>query len=66
MWTEYNEASREDRQSSTVNFLPGMGGFLQSVVYGYVGMRIRPEALEFHEPTLPYDVHKLTLKGRPI
>ena len=53
IWTEYNERSSADQDIGTVNFLPGMGAFLQSIIYGYAGIRIRPEALEFHDPQPP-------------
>ena len=55
VWSEYNEQSEADQRESTVNFLPGMGGFLQSLIYGFAGVRVRPEFLEFHDPTPPPD-----------
>ena len=36
-----------------MNYLPGMGGFLQSLLYGFGGLRVRPQLLEFHKPTPP-------------
>ncbi|KAK6182582.1 hypothetical protein SNE40_010234 [Patella caerulea] len=36
-----------------VNFLTGMGGFLQSVIFGYGGLRIHPEYIEFNPRLTP-------------
>ena len=63
VWTEYNEGSRADREKSTVNFMPGQGAFLQSIIYGFVGVRVRPEQLEFHTPQPPPDCSEIKLKG---
>ena len=38
-----------------------MGGFLQSLVFGFAGVRIRPEMLEFHRPMLPPGATRLKL-----
>jgi len=40
-----------------------MGGFLQSIIYGFAGIRLRPQALEFHNPKPPYGVTRITLNG---
>ena len=40
-----------------------MGGFMQSVVYGYAGIRIRPTQLEFHNPLPPPGCSKTWLRG---
>jgi len=40
-----------------------MGAFLQSLVYGFAGARIRPDKLEFFNPILPPGATKLTLYG---
>lgn len=58
IWTEYNERDIKDQETSTVNYLPGMGGFLQSIIYGFAGIRIRPEMLEFHHPVPPPGVYQ--------
>ena len=63
VWTEYNERSLEDQMVGAVNFLPGMGGFLQSLIYGFAGLRIRPEFLEFHHPYPPPGTTRLRLRG---
>ena len=36
-----------------MNFLPGMAAFLQSIIYGFAGLRIRPDKLEIHNPIPP-------------
>ncbi|PIK33903.1 putative acid trehalase-like protein 1 [Apostichopus japonicus] len=41
VWTE------EATGYGAVNFITGMGGFLQSIVYGYTGFRIKLDALSF-------------------
>ncbi|XP_014673422.1 PREDICTED: acid trehalase-like protein 1 isoform X2 [Priapulus caudatus] len=43
-----------------VNFITGMGGFLQTVIFGYGGFRIRSDKLDF-EPVLPPGTTKLVL-----
>ena len=43
-----------------VNFITGAGGFLQAVVYGYGGFRLKDSELAFN-PTLPPNVTKLTI-----
>ena len=58
IWTEYNERDINDQEKGTVNYLPGMGGFLQSLLYGFAGIRIRPEMLEFHHPEEPPGAYK--------
>ena len=50
-----------DQNDGSVNFLPGMGAFLQSLVFGFAGIRIRPEMLEFHKPMLPPGATRMNL-----
>ena len=45
----------ETPTGGTVNFITGAGGFLQSVVFGYGGLRIRDNHLDFN-PLLPVNV----------
>jgi len=40
-----------------------MGAFLQSIIYGFAGMRIRPDKLEFHNPTPPPGANEIHLKN---
>ena len=64
IWTEYKEGVGSSKASpSSVNFLPGIGGFMQSIIYGFAGIRIRPQMLEFHNPTPPPDSSELILHG---
>ena len=44
------------------NFITGMGGFLQSVLYGYGGLRFHSDRLDLN-PTLPLDCTELHLSG---
>ncbi|XP_052827965.1 protein-glucosylgalactosylhydroxylysine glucosidase [Octopus bimaculoides] len=54
MWSEYSDGT------GAVNFLTGMGGFLQSLTFGYGGFRIYKDRLEFH-PQLPEGSTNITL-----
>ncbi|XP_051885325.1 protein-glucosylgalactosylhydroxylysine glucosidase isoform X2 [Pristis pectinata] len=48
--------------SGAVNFLTGMGGFLQTVVFGYTGFRITKNCLLF-DPIIPEDIDELQITG---
>uniref|UniRef100_H3DF79 Glycoside hydrolase family 65 central catalytic domain-containing protein n=1 Tax=Tetraodon nigroviridis TaxID=99883 RepID=H3DF79_TETNG len=48
--------------SGAVNFLTGMGGFLQAVLFGYTGFRVQKECLAF-SPLLPSDIPELCIRG---
>lgn len=54
MWSERRNGK------GAVNFITGAGGFLQAVIYGYGGFRIRSDGLYFNS-TLPPGTTKLTL-----
>ena len=41
IWSEYIEDLSTPQDERAVNFLPGMGGFLQSLIYGFAGVRVR-------------------------
>ncbi|XP_073688280.1 protein-glucosylgalactosylhydroxylysine glucosidase-like [Garra rufa] len=56
VWTETS------RGSGCVNFITGMGGFLQTVMFGYTGFRVQKEQLAF-APLLPQEVGSLSMKG---
>nr|XP_012964498.2 protein-glucosylgalactosylhydroxylysine glucosidase isoform X2 [Anas platyrhynchos] len=63
IWVENSDGS------GAVNFLTGMGGFLQAVLFGYTGFRprwislwITKTSLLFN-PSCPDDVHKLKVTG---
>ncbi|XP_063294843.1 protein-glucosylgalactosylhydroxylysine glucosidase isoform X1 [Pelobates fuscus] len=56
IWTENADGS------GAVNFLTGIGGFLQAILFGYTGFRITDKSLKF-DPIFPDDVKKLCIKG---
>jgi len=56
MWTEVAGGG------GAVNFITGMGGFLQAVLYGYLGVRAHLDRMEL-APKLPPACSKLTLTG---
>ena len=63
IWTEYNERTPSDQEVGNVNYLPGMGAFLQSIIFGFGGFRIRPDRLEVFNPMPPPGATKLMLYG---
>ncbi|XP_029438520.1 protein-glucosylgalactosylhydroxylysine glucosidase [Rhinatrema bivittatum] len=56
IWTENADGS------GAVNFLTGMGGFLQAVLFGYTGFRITRTSLNF-DPICPDDITCLKITG---
>ncbi|KAM4573993.1 protein-glucosylgalactosylhydroxylysine glucosidase isoform 2-T2 [Odontesthes bonariensis] len=56
VWTESSDGS------GAVNFLTGMGGFLQAVLFGFTGFRVQKESLAF-SPMLPPDICELCVRG---
>ncbi|KAM4619384.1 protein-glucosylgalactosylhydroxylysine glucosidase isoform 2-T4 [Polymixia lowei] len=56
VWSESSDGS------GAVNFLTGMGGFLQAVIFGYTGFRVQKECLAF-SPLLPDDISELCIRG---
>ncbi|XP_047545214.1 protein-glucosylgalactosylhydroxylysine glucosidase [Vanessa atalanta] len=46
-----------------VNFLTGMGGFLQTLMFGYAGLRIHLDRLEVNRPQLPPEATRFRIKG---
>lgn len=56
VWSESSDGS------GVVNFLTGMGGFLQAVLFGFSGFRIQRECLNF-SPLVPDDVSELCIRG---
>ncbi|XP_070551407.1 protein-glucosylgalactosylhydroxylysine glucosidase-like [Ptychodera flava] len=55
-WTEVADGS------GAYNFITGMGGFLQTIIFGYGGIRIHSDYLELN-PVLPIGTDKLTFTG---
>ncbi|XP_040017691.1 protein-glucosylgalactosylhydroxylysine glucosidase [Gasterosteus aculeatus] len=56
VWSESSDGS------GAVNFLTGMGGFLQAVLFGYTGFRVQKECLAF-SPLLPEGISELCIRG---
>ncbi|XP_028917475.1 protein-glucosylgalactosylhydroxylysine glucosidase isoform X1 [Ornithorhynchus anatinus] len=56
IWTENSDGTE------TVNFLTGMGGFLQAVLFGYTGFRIIRDCLKF-DPVCPTEVRHGQVTG---
>jgi trehalose/maltose hydrolase-like predicted phosphorylase len=56
------DALSETPRNDAVNFLTGAGGFLQQVVFGYTGLRLRDDGLQpVFRPVLPSRIRRLTL-----
>jgi len=47
VWTE------NKNKDGATNFITGMGGFLQALLFGYGGVRLREKSLEFDPVLLP-------------
>ncbi|XP_015269413.1 PREDICTED: acid trehalase-like protein 1 [Gekko japonicus] len=56
IWVENSDGS------GAVNFLTGMGGFLQAILFGYTGFRITKNHLNF-DPICPDNTKKLKITG---
>ncbi|KAJ7420779.1 Acid trehalase-like protein 1 [Willisornis vidua] len=56
VWSENSDGS------GAVNFLTGMGGFLQAILFGYTGFRIMRSSLHFN-PAFPRDITKLKVSS---
>ncbi|XP_013981556.1 protein-glucosylgalactosylhydroxylysine glucosidase isoform X1 [Salmo salar] len=56
VWSESSDGS------GAVNFLTGMGGFLQAVLFGYTGFRVQKDCLAF-APSIPEDITQLCIRG---
>lgn len=56
VWSESSDGS------GAVNFLTGMGGFLQAVLFGYTGFRVQRDCFCFG-PLLPNDISELCIRG---
>lgn len=53
----------ETPTGGAVNFITGAGGFLQSVLYGYTGLRIRAGGLDLEPKPLPTNTTEIRLAG---
>ncbi len=54
---------QETPHGGAVNFLTGAGGFLQSVIFGYGGLRLSDDALLLHPPQPPGNATSVGLHG---
>ena len=54
---------QETPHGGAVNFLTGAGGFLQSVIFGYGGLRLSDDALVLHPPQPPGNATSVGLHG---
>jgi hypothetical protein len=59
VWTEVVRP-----EVGAVNFQTGMGGLLQTLVFGFGGARLHLDRLEILRPQLPPDTDKFTIRGR--
>ena len=48
--------------AGAVNFITGMGGFLQAVIFGYFGVRTQLDRINF-DPVLPSNIDSMKLTG---
>lgn len=53
----------DEEEAGAVNFLTGAGGFLQSILYGYCGVRVLSDRLEINEPRLLPSTNELIITG---
>lgn len=59
VWNEYMDGIADGAN----NFITGAGGFLQLIIYGYAGIRIKPDSLTIEKVALPPNATKLKLNG---
>jgi len=56
VWTE------NKNKGGATNFITGMGGFLQAVLFGYGGVRLQEKCLDF-DPVLPPGCSEMRFTG---
>ena len=49
-------------ENGAVNFITGMGGFLQALLFGYGGIRLELHQMRFN-PRLPPGINNYTIRG---
>lgn len=59
VWNESVDAT----SPAASNYLSGAGGFLQLIMYGYAGIRIKTDSMKITNPTLPPRTIKMKLNG---
>ncbi|KAG6457335.1 hypothetical protein O3G_MSEX010241 [Manduca sexta] len=57
----WSELQRPD--IGAMNFFTGMGGFLQTLIFGYAGISIHLDRLEINWPQLPPEATRFKVKG---
>ena len=57
VWTELADGG------GATNFITGMGGYLQSVLFGYGGLRMYPDRIDFNCTPVP-DTTGFTIRGK--
>lgn len=62
MWNEI-VTDADGSNSGAHNFLTGAGGFLQSLLSGYAGLKLRLDGLHIDRPQLPATATGLSLTG---
>lgn len=58
-----NKCPEEKEEAGAVNFLTGAGGFLQSILFGYAGLRVLADRLVINEPHLMPATNELIING---
>lgn len=59
MWNEVIQGEK-----GATNFITGSGGFLQTILNGYAGLKMFIDRFEIRNPRLPYMADKLSISGR--
>ena len=63
IWTELDPTVASGHSTGNLNFLTGAGGFLENIVFGYVGVQYAKQGLSI-SPTLPkFGVDGVVLRG---
>jgi trehalose/maltose hydrolase-like predicted phosphorylase len=57
IWTEVQSGD------GAINFVTGMGGFLQTVLFGYGGLRLNVEQLDFRQARLPPNTTRVAFRN---
>lgn len=55
--------NNKQEETGAVNFLTGAGGFLQSILFGYAGLRVLNDRLLINEPHLMPGTNELAING---
>ena len=50
-------------EKGATNFITGSGGFLQTILNGYAGIKMFIDKLEIRNPRLPFKADKLAISG---